>query len=49
MADKVQFKDIITKGYSFMGNHFLLGAAMLDGEVLTGTSVFLPLKTNNRH
>jgi uncharacterized protein len=49
MADKVQFKDIITKGYSFMGNHFLLGAAMLDGEVLTGTSVFLPLKTMNRH
>jgi len=49
MADKAVFTDTVTQGYTFKGAHFQLGAAMLDGEVLTGTPVFLPLKTMNRH
>ena len=49
MADRAQFTEIIQKGYTFNGSFFQLGAAMLDGEVLTGTGVFLPLKTMNRH
>jgi DNA helicase HerA-like ATPase len=49
MADKAMFEDNVKQGYSFKGIHFQLGAAMLDGEVLTGTPVFLPLKTMNRH
>lgn len=49
MPDKNAFIDIIKAGYSFKGENFALGAAMLDGEVLTGTTVQLPLKTMNRH
>jgi uncharacterized protein len=49
MADKAVFTDTVTQGYTFKGAHFQLGAAMLDGEVLSGTPVFLPLKTMNRH
>lgn len=49
MADKAVFTDTVKQGYTFKGAHFQLGAAMLDGEVLTGTPVFLPLKTMNRH
>lgn len=49
MADKAVYTDIVKQGYTFKGAHFQLGAAMLDGEVLTGTPVFLPLKTMNRH
>ena len=49
MADKAVFTDTVAHGYTFKGAHFQLGAAMLDGEVLTGTPVFLPLKTMNRH
>ncbi|MCC6289545.1 MAG: DUF853 family protein [Chitinophagaceae bacterium] len=49
MADKNAFIDSIKTGYSFKGENFPLGVAMLDGEVLTGTIVQLPLKTMNRH
>ncbi|MFT3949995.1 MAG: DUF853 family protein [Agriterribacter sp.] len=49
MPDKNAFIDAIKTGYSFKGENFPLGVAMLDGEVLTGTIVQLPLKTINRH
>lgn len=49
MADKQAFIQAITDGYTFKGEHFPIGAAMLDGEVLKGTLVSLPLKTMNRH
>jgi hypothetical protein len=49
MADLSGFKAIITQGYTFKGNSFPLGAAMLGGEVLTGSMVNLPLRTMNRH
>jgi uncharacterized protein len=47
---KIQsFKDEIAKGYTFKGDSIILGAAKLDGEVVEGTQVKIPLKTMNRH
>jgi hypothetical protein len=39
MAQNAAFQDTITKGYTFKGQCIDLGAAMLDGEVYTGTLV----------
>ena len=47
MKDK--FLKQIQKGYQFKGASILLGAAMLNGEVMTGSFVKAPLKTINRH
>ena len=44
-----QLKLEIEKSYVFEGGSILMGAAMLDGEVLTETMIRLPLKTLNRH
>jgi len=49
MATKEAFLEYIRNGYSFKGEHVKLGCAMLNGEVVTGADVFLPLKTLNRH
>jgi len=49
MAELKSFTDIIQTGYTFQGDHFLLGVAMQDGKMIRGTNVFLPLKTMNRH
>lgn len=49
MASKDTFTDLIGNGYSFQGEHFRLGAAVLGGETLTGTAVNIPLKTMTRH
>jgi DNA helicase HerA-like ATPase len=49
MPDKDAFVQSVKDGYSFKGEHFRIGTAMLDGETLTGTDVLLPLRTMNRH
>jgi len=49
MPDKNAFIESIQAGYGFKGESYILGAAMLDGEVLTNTYVRLPFKTMNRH
>ncbi|MGX5818606.1 helicase HerA-like domain-containing protein [Chitinophaga lutea] len=49
MANKEAFLEYIKNGYTFKGDHFRLGCAMLDGEVVTGADVLLPLRTLNRH
>jgi DNA helicase HerA-like ATPase len=49
MTKQDQFKTIIEEGYRFKGNSIALGGAMLDGEVLTGSLVKLPLRMMNRH
>ncbi len=49
MANAEAFTGLIKQGYQFKGNHFKIGTAMLDGKPLTGTDVFLPLRTLNRH
>ena len=49
MADAAAFRDQVNQGYSFKGEHFQLGIGMLDGNVVEGTPVFVPLQTLNRH
>lgn len=49
MADSSVFLDTVTKGYSFKGDKVKIGVAMMDGEVVKGADVYLPLKTLNRH
>jgi uncharacterized protein len=49
MADQQKFLDAINAGYTFKGEKAKIGVAMLNGEVVTGADVFLPLKTMNRH
>ena len=46
---KEKLKDLVAEGYQFKGPSIALGAAMLDGETLTGSIVSAPLKTFNRH
>lgn len=50
MADiKAQFIEQITKGYTFKGDAPKIGGAMLDGQVVSGADILLPLRTLNRH
>jgi uncharacterized protein len=49
MADTAAFKEAIEQGYSFKGECFDLGIAMLGKEVVEGAMVRLPLQTMNRH
>jgi uncharacterized protein len=49
MSKKDQFLTQFTEGYQFQGDYIELGGAMLDGEVLSGHKVMIPLKTMNRH
>lgn len=47
MADA--FKQTISEGYEFPGEHFLLGAAIHDQKTLAGVPIDIPLATLNRH
>lgn len=47
--DKQKFKDSLNKDYKFDAAFVTVGAAMLEGETLTGELVNIPLKTLNRH
>jgi DNA helicase HerA-like ATPase len=49
MSDQAQFIDAVKAGYQFKGEHAKIGTAMLNGEVVSGADVFIPLKTLNRH
>ncbi len=49
MSNKEAFRKEIETGYSFEGDSIDVGAAMLNGEALTGSIVKIPLKTLNRH
>jgi uncharacterized protein len=49
MPSKDQFIQSIKDGYTFKGESVKIGAAVLDGEVVPDASIFLPLKTMNRH
>ena len=49
MADKNSFIQSVNTGYTFKGESFVVGAAILNGEVLSEALVRLPLKTLNRH
>lgn len=49
MADEQRFTGEIKSGYTFKGECVKIGRAMLNGEVVPDTDIFLPLKTMNRH
>ena len=49
MADQAKFLEAIKGGYTFKGEAAKIGVAMLDGEVVAGADIILPLKTMNRH
>jgi hypothetical protein len=49
MADTTAFLDTVKTGYTFKGESFRLGTAMLDGQVVPGADVFIPFRTLNRH
>ncbi len=49
MPDTNQFLEKIKEGYSFKGESVKIGVGMLDGKVIPGADVLLPLKTMNRH
>lgn len=49
MADTNSFLQQIQQAYTFKGESIKIGGGMLDGQVVDGTEVRLPLKTLNRH
>ena len=49
MADQEKFVSDIKAGYSFKGEAAKIGMGLLDGNVVPGADIFLPLKTMNRH
>ena len=49
MADTLKFLEAIKAGYSFKGEAFKIGSGVLDGNVVAGADILLPLKTMNRH
>ena len=49
MADTSKFLEAVQAGYVFKGDSVKLGVAMLNGQVVSGADVNLPLKMMNRH
>jgi uncharacterized protein len=49
MEMKEAFLQAINNGYTFKGECFKIGRGMVEGEVVEGADVYLPLKTMNRH
>ena len=49
MPTQEQFLSTVNTGYTFKGDKVKIGVAMLEGQVVPGADVYLPLKTMNRH
>jgi DNA helicase HerA-like ATPase len=49
MADNAKFLEAIKAGYTFKGECFKIGGGVLDGNVVPGADILIPLKTMNRH
>jgi DNA helicase HerA-like ATPase len=49
MSGNEKFLQTIKDGYTFKGESFKVGCAMLDGNVVNGVDIIIPLKTMNRH
>ncbi len=49
MGSQDTFFKHITEGHTTKGDYIPIGAAMLNGETVTGAHVKIPLKTMNRH
>lgn len=49
MADTSKFLESVKSGYTFKGESYKIGTAMLNGQVVSGADVQIPFKTLNRH
>lgn len=49
MSSKESFIASVQEGYTFKGNHVPLGVAVYESNALPEATVYLPLKTLNRH
>ena len=49
MADSAKFLDAVKAGYTFKGECFKIGGGVIDGNIVPGADVLIPLKTMNRH
>ncbi|MES2648610.1 MAG: helicase HerA-like domain-containing protein [Bacteroidota bacterium] len=49
MADTEMFLEAVNKGYTFKGESVKLGVGILEGSVVSGADVNLPLRMMNRH
>lgn len=49
MANPQQFLDAVKAGYAFKGESYKIGCGVLDGQVVPGADIMIPLKTMNRH
>src|SRR4029078_12497217 len=49
MVNREAFVDAVKKGYQFKGESVKIGCGVIDGPVVSEASIFLPLKTMNRH
>lgn len=49
MGNNSKFIQAVKDGYSFKGENFRVGSAMLNGEVVADADIVIPLKTMNRH
>lgn len=49
MANKEAFLQVVQQGYLFSGEQIKIGRGMLNGEVVEGADIYLPLKMVNRH
>ena len=49
MGNKEQFQEAVKGGYTFEGEAIKIGRAVLDGQLVEGADVNLPLRTLNRH
>lgn len=49
MATPENFLQEINDGYNFKSEHVEIGCGMLDGNVVPGAAISIPLKTMNRH
>jgi uncharacterized protein len=49
MSDTAKFLDTIKAGYTFKGESHKIGVGVVEGAVVSGADILLPLKTMNRH
>jgi DNA helicase HerA-like ATPase len=49
MPSQEQLLNLVKTAYNFKGESMKIGVAMLDGNLVDGADIFLPLKTMNRH
>lgn len=49
MERKAEFKDLMSKGYTFKGDSLILGTSIFEGKPIENCLIKVPLKTLNRH